>query len=64
VELYDVRLRHFRDVDRSIAEFLVGQAARRLETLGDEGAPGDQAPPVVRVPSGARPRRRALADRG
>jgi diguanylate cyclase (GGDEF)-like protein len=61
VELYDVRLRHFRDADRSIAEFLVGQAARRLETLGDAGAGEAPALPVVR-PQGARPRRRAVAD--
>ena len=49
VELYDVRLRHFSDVDRSIAEFLVGQAARRLEALGRAGA--EMPPlPLVRVP--------------
>jgi diguanylate cyclase (GGDEF)-like protein len=56
VELYDVRLRHFSEVDRSIAEFLVDQAAHRLEMLGASSA-GMPALPVVRVPPRRRPRR-------
>jgi diguanylate cyclase (GGDEF)-like protein len=55
-ELYDVRLRHFSEVDRAIAGFLAGQAARRLETLEDAGA-GRPPLPVVRVPRDGRPRR-------
>jgi diguanylate cyclase (GGDEF)-like protein len=50
VELYDVRLRHFSDAERGTAEFLVRQAARRIETITTV----DQQPlhelPVVRVP--------------
>ena len=55
VELYDVRLRHFSEVDRSIAEFLVDQAARRLETLGCASAEMPKLP-VVRVPPPERSR--------
>lgn len=34
VELYDMRLRNFTDEDQAVAEFLVQQAARRLEAFG------------------------------
>ena len=50
VELYDVRLRHFSEVDRAIAEFLVGQAARRLSTLAETAESEAGERPVVRVP--------------
>ena len=33
VELYDMRLRRFTRDDQAVAEFLVQQAARRLESL-------------------------------
>jgi diguanylate cyclase (GGDEF)-like protein len=50
VELYDVRLRHFSDAERSTAEFLVRQAARRIETISAiDGRPLPELP-VVRVP--------------
>lgn len=35
VELYDMRLRRFTPDDRAVAEFLVQQAARRLESFGE-----------------------------
>jgi GAF domain-containing protein len=35
VELYDMRLRRFTRDDQAVAEFLVQQAARRLESFGE-----------------------------
>ncbi len=35
VELYDMRLRRFADDEIAVAEFLVGQAGRKLESFGD-----------------------------
>lgn len=35
VELYEMRHRHFSDDDVAVARFLVAQAARRLEVVGD-----------------------------
>lgn len=37
VELYDMRLRRFTRDDQAVAEFLVQQAARRLESFGELG---------------------------
>jgi GAF domain-containing protein len=34
VEIYDIRLRRFTSDEESVALFLVGQAARRIEALG------------------------------
>jgi diguanylate cyclase (GGDEF)-like protein len=52
VELYDVRLRHFTDAERATAEFLVRQAARRIETItATSQARSHSHPlPIVRVP--------------
>ena len=35
VEIYDMRLRRFTDGETSVATFLVGQASRRIESLGE-----------------------------
>jgi diguanylate cyclase (GGDEF)-like protein len=37
VELYDMRLRRYAPEQQAVAEFLVGVAGHRLETLGDDG---------------------------
>jgi len=50
VELYDMRLRRYTPEQQSIAEFLVGVAGHRLETLGDDGASAGGRT-LYRVPS-------------
>lgn len=49
VEIYDMRLRRFAREDEAVVEFLVAQAARRLEELGDN-APKRRLP-LFRLPS-------------
>ena len=49
VELYDRRLRRFTDEDRAVADFLIAQATRRLESLGAAAA-GRPRPPLFRLP--------------
>ena len=39
VEIYDMRLRRFTTEDEALARFLVGQAGRRIEALGDVPSP-------------------------
>ena len=60
VELYEMRHRRFRDDDVAVAQFLVAQAERRLEAVGD---PDDRAagPPSTSFP---RTDRRGRAGRG
>ena len=49
VELYDMRLRRFATDEIAVAEFLVSQAGRRIESLGD--VPGHtKALPLFRLP--------------
>jgi diguanylate cyclase (GGDEF)-like protein len=50
VELYDMRLRRYSAEDEAVAQFLVVQAGRRLETL-PETETRAQRPPVFRLPS-------------
>ena len=47
VEIYDMRLRRFTTEDEALAWFLVGQAGRRIEALGEPPEP--EAPPAVSV---------------
>ena len=57
VELYEMRLRRFTEEDVTVAQFLVAQAERRLEIVGD--APDDRRRPAVyELPGdeGSRPR--------
>ena len=57
VELYEMRLRRFTEEDVTVAQFLVAQAERRLEIMGD--APDDRRRPAVyELPGdeGSRPR--------
>ena len=57
VELYEMRLRRFTDEDVAVAQFLVTQAERRLEIVGD--TPDDRRRPAVyELPGdeGSRPR--------
>lgn len=49
VEVYDMRLRRFTREEEAIAEFLVGQASRRLEMLGDESGRRRRLP-LFRLP--------------
>ena len=39
VEIYDMRLRRFTSEDEALAWFLVGQAGRRIEALGEPPSP-------------------------
>jgi transcriptional regulator with GAF, ATPase, and Fis domain len=39
VEIYDMRLRRFTTEDEALAWFLVGQAGRRIEALGEAPSP-------------------------
>ncbi|MCY7303630.1 MAG: diguanylate cyclase [Thermoleophilia bacterium] len=49
VEIYDMRLRRYDDDETAVANFLVGQAARRIEALG--AAPGiRRLLPIFRMP--------------
>ena len=49
VELYDMRLRRFASDEIAVAEFLVSQAGRRIESLGD--VPGHtKSLPLFRLP--------------
>ncbi len=57
VELYEMRLRRFTDEDVAVAQFLVTQAERRLEIVGD--TPDERRRPAVyELPGdeGSRPR--------
>ena len=57
VELYEMRLRRFTEEDVTVAQFLVTQAERRLEVVGE--APDDRRRPAVyELPGGegSRPR--------
>lgn len=49
VELYDMRLRRFSSDDQAVAEFLVDQAGRRLESLHDLAAVRRRLP-LFRLP--------------
>jgi len=58
VELYEMRLRRFSEEDVAVAEFLVAQAERRLEIVGDT-EDGRSRPAVYELPGedeGSRPR--------
>ena len=57
VELYEMRLRRFSEEDVAVAEFLVAQAERRLESVGDTDD-GRSRPAVYELPGdeGSRPR--------
>jgi len=49
VEIYDMRLRRYDEDEEAVATFLVGQAARRIESLGStHGA--RRLLPVFRMP--------------
>ena len=39
VEIYDMRLRRFTPEDEALARFLVGQAGRRIEAIGEPSSP-------------------------
>jgi GAF domain-containing protein len=39
VEIYDMRLRRFTTEDEALARFLVGQAGRRIDALGELSSP-------------------------
>jgi len=51
IELYDVRLRRFTPAECAAAEFLVGQAARRIETLADGNRSVQRKLPLFRLPA-------------
>jgi len=63
IELYEMRLRRFGPDDIAVAQFLVAQAERRLQTVGGEEGRRPR-PPVYELPSpegrppGSRPRTR------
>ena len=50
VEMYDMRLRRFTREDEAVAWFLVGQAGRRIESLG-EVTDSKRRLPLFRLPS-------------
>ena len=50
VEIYDMRLRRFTREDEAVAWFLVGQAGRRIESLG-EVTDSKRRLPLFRLPS-------------
>jgi diguanylate cyclase (GGDEF)-like protein len=52
IELYEMRLRRFAEDDIAVAQFLVSQAERRLETMGDADDPR-RRPRVYELPPGA-----------
>ena len=52
VELYEMRLRRFGEDDVAVAEFVVAQAAKRLESIGDTDASEARRPPVYELPAG------------
>jgi transcriptional regulator with GAF, ATPase, and Fis domain len=49
VEIYDMRLRRYDDEEMAVADFLVGQAARRIEALGT-ATTNRRLLPVFRMP--------------
>jgi diguanylate cyclase (GGDEF)-like protein len=51
VELYEMRLRRFGEDDIAVAQFLVAQAERRLEVVGDTHDPR-RRPAVYELPGG------------
>jgi diguanylate cyclase (GGDEF)-like protein len=51
VEIYDMRLRRFSGEDEAVAWFLVCQAARKIESLGEAPAPKRRLP-VFHLPFG------------
>ena len=51
VEVYDMRMRRFEPDAQAAAEFLVRQAGRRLEALGDPTPRRKRRGPLFRVPS-------------
>jgi hypothetical protein len=57
IELYEMRHRRFGDEDVAVAQFLVAQAERRLEAIGDPGE-RRRRPAVYELPTdpSARPR--------
>jgi hypothetical protein len=52
VELYEMRLRRFGDEEIAVAQFLVAQAERRLETVARDDD-GGRRPRVYELPSGS-----------
>jgi diguanylate cyclase (GGDEF)-like protein len=52
VELYEMRHRRFGDDDVAVAEFIVAQAARRLEAVSATDDPQRRRPPVYELPPG------------
>jgi GAF domain-containing protein len=57
IELYEMRHRRFSDEDVAVAQFLVAQAERRLEAIGDSGE-RRRRPAVYELPTdpSSRPR--------
>jgi diguanylate cyclase (GGDEF)-like protein len=56
VELYEMRLRRFSEEDVAVAQFLVAQAERRLEIVGDTEDPR-RRPGVYELPASGSPSR-------
>jgi GAF domain-containing protein len=52
VELYEMRHRRFGEDDVAVAEFVVAQAAKRLEWIGGTDALDERRPPVYELPPG------------
>ena len=52
IELYEMRLRRFAEDDVAVAQFLVSQAERRLETVADANDPR-RRPRVYELPPGS-----------
>jgi GAF domain-containing protein len=58
VELYEMRHRRFLEDDVAVAEFVVAQAAKRLETIGGADEARRGRPPVYELPPDAGSARR------
>jgi diguanylate cyclase (GGDEF)-like protein len=56
VELFEMRLRRFTDDDIAIAQYLTGQAERRLEVVASTEAPRERPPVYELPPDGEAPR--------
>jgi diguanylate cyclase (GGDEF)-like protein len=56
VELYEMRLRRFTEDDIAVAQFLVGQAERRLDVVAASNPPSDRPPVYELSPDDEAPR--------